>query len=230
MKTLGIVGGIGPESTIDYYRSLIHAWREQTKDGSSPSILVNSIDLKKMLDLIAANALPEVTAYLSGEMERLVRAGADVGLFAANTPHIVFDELQRRSSIPLISIVDATREAAEELGLRRLGLFGTRFTMQGRFYADVFSKAWIALVVPEENEQAYIHDIYMNELVKGVFLPETRERLLAIVDRLAKQEHAQGLILAGTELPLILREAGCGIPFLDTTQIHVKAALSCLLS
>jgi len=230
MKTLGIVGGIGPESTIDYYRSLIHAWREQTKDGSSPSILLNSIDLKKMLDLIAANALPEVTAYLSGEMERLVRAGADVGLFAANTPHIVFDELQRRSSIPLISIVDATREAAEELGLRRLGLFGTRFTMQGRFYADVFSKAWVALVVPEENEQAYIHDKYMNELVKDVFLPETRERLLAIVDRLAQQEHAQGLILAGTELPLILREAGCVIPFLDTTQIHVKAALSCLLS
>lgn len=86
MKTLGIVGGIGPESTVDYYRSLIHAWHEQTKDGSSPAIVINSIDLKKMLDLIAANALPEVTAYLSGEMQRLARAGADVGLFAANTP------------------------------------------------------------------------------------------------------------------------------------------------
>lgn len=97
--------------------------------------------------------------------------------------------------------------------------------MQGHFYPDVFSKAGIALVVPDENEQTYIHDIYMNELVKGIFLPETRERLLAIVDRLAKEEHAQGLILAATELPLILQEAGCGIPFLDTTQIHVKAAL-----
>jgi aspartate racemase len=229
MKTLAIVGGIGPESTVDYYRSLIQMWREQTKDGSAPSILVNSIDLKKMLDLIAANELSEATAYLSGEMERLVRAGADVGLFAANTPHIVFDELQRRSSIPLISIVEATLEAAEELGLRRLGLLGVRFTMQGRFYPDVFSKAWITLVVPEESEQTYIHDVYMNELVKGVFLPETRERLLAIIDRLAKQENAQGLILAGTELPLILRDARCSIPFLDTTQIHVKAALRCLL-
>jgi aspartate racemase len=229
MKTLGIVGGIGPESTVDYYRSLIQMWREKTKDGSAPSILLNSIDLKKMLDLIAANEFSDVTAYLSGEMERLIRAGADVGLLAANTPHIVFDELQRRSSIPLISIVEATREAAEELGLRRLGLFGTRFTMQGRFYPDVFSKAGIALVVPEEDEQAYVHDVYMNELVKGVFLPETRQRLLAIVDRLAKQEHVQGLILAGTELPLILREATCGISFLDTTQIHVKAALRRLL-
>jgi len=230
MRILGIVGGMGPESTVDYYCSLIQKWRDHTNDGSAPSIVINSIDLKKMLDLIAANELAEVTAYLSGEMERLARAGADVGLFAANTPHIVFDELQRRSSIPLISIVEATREAAEGLGLRRLGLFGVRFTMQGRFYPDVFSTAGIALVVPEASEQDYIHDIYMNELVKGVFLPETRERLLGIVDRLAKQERAQGVILAGTELPLILREARCGIPFLDTTQIHVQAALRRLLA
>jgi hypothetical protein len=96
MKTLGIVGGIGPESTVDYYRSLIQIWREQTKDGSAPSIIVNSIDLKKMLNLIAAKAMSEVTDYLSEEMQRLARAGADVGLFAANTPHIVFDDLQRR--------------------------------------------------------------------------------------------------------------------------------------
>ncbi len=230
MRTLGIVGGIGPESTVDYYRSLIHVWREQTKDGSSPSIVLNSIDLKKMLDMIGANQFSEVIEYLAEAVQRLARAGADVGLFAANTPHIVFDELQRRSPIPLISIVEATREAAEELRLRRLGLFGIRITMQGRFYPDVFSKAGIALVVPDENEQAYIHDKYMNELVKGVLLPETRERLLAIADRLAKQEHAQGIILAGTELPLILRETTCGIPFLDTTQIHVKAALRRLLS
>lgn len=230
MRTLGIVGGIGPESTIDYYRSLTQMWREQTKDGSAPSIVVNSIDLQKMLDLIGANELSEVTAYLSGEMQRLARAGADVGLFAANTPHIVFEELQRRSSIPLISIVEATCEAVEELGLRRLGLFGIRFTMQGHFYPDVFSKAGITLVVPEEDEQAYIHDKYMNELVKGVFLSDTRKHLLAIIDRLTKQEDAQGMILAGTELPLILRDADCRVPCLDTTQIHVRAALKALLS
>jgi aspartate racemase len=230
MKTLGIVGGIGPESTVDYYRALIRIWREQTMDGSAPSILVNSIDLKKMLGLIAANKLSEVTAYLSGEMERLARAGADVGLLTANSAHIVFDELQQRSSIPLISIVEATREAAEGLGLRRLGLFGIRFTAQGRFYPDVFSKVGISLIVPEEDEQAYIDDKYLNELVNGVFLPETRNQLLTIIDRLAKQEHAQGVILAGTELPLILRDTSSAIPLLDTTQIHVKAAINALLS
>ena len=185
MKTLGIVGGIGPESTVDYYRSLIRMWREQTMDGSAPSIIVNSIDLKKMLDLIAANKLSEVTAYLSGEIERLARAGADVGLLTANSADIVFDELQRRSSIPLISIVEATREAAEGRGFSRLGLFGIRFTVRGRFYQDVFSKAGISLIVPKEDEQAYIDDMYMIELVNGVFLPESRDQLLTIVDRLA---------------------------------------------
>lgn len=230
MRTLGIVGGIGPESTVDYYRSLIRMWREQTKDGSAPSLLVNSIDLKKMLDLIAENKLSEVTDYLSGELERLARAGADVGLLTANSAHIVFDELQRRSSIPLISIVEATREAAEGLGLSRLGLLGIRFTVQGRFYPDVFSKAGISLIVPEKDEQAYIDDKYMNELLNGVFLPETRDQLLTIIDRLARQEHVQGLILAGTELPLILRDTHSEVPFLDTTQIHVKAAINALLS
>jgi aspartate racemase len=230
MKTLGIVGGIGPESTVDYYRSLMRIWQEQTKDGSAPSILLNSIDLKKWLNMLGANELSALTAYASEEMERLAMAGAHIGLFASNTPHIVFDDLQRRSSIPLISIVEATREAAEQLRLRRLGLFGIRFTMQGRFYPDVFSKAGITLVVPDQSDQGYIHDVYVNQLLKGVFLPETRERLLTIVHRLEKQERVEGVILAGTELPLILREASCSIPFLDTAEIHVKAALRRLLS
>ena len=176
MKTLGIVGGIGPESTVDYYRSLLRMWREQTQDGSAPSILLNSIDLKKMLDMVAANELSAVTAYLSEEMEKLARAGADVGLFASNTPHIVYNEIQGRSSIPLISIVEATRQVAQEMGFRRLVLLGHRFTMQGHFYQDVFSKAGITLVVPDGGEQTYIHDKYMNELVKGLVgdrVPET---------------------------------------------------------
>jgi aspartate racemase len=230
MKTLGIVGGIGPESTVDYYRSLIQMWREQTQDGSAPSILLNSVDLMKMLALIDLNDLSDAVNYLSHELKRLAYAGADFGLLAGNTPHIVFDELQRQSTIPLISIVEATREAAEDLGLQRLGLLGTRFTMQGCFYPDVFSKAGISLVVPDEDEQGYVHHKYMNELVKGVFLPETRDQLLTIIDRLARQEHVQGLILAGTELPLILRDTNSDILFLNTTQIHAKAAINALLS
>jgi aspartate racemase len=231
MKTLGIIGGTAPESTIEYYRLIIAAYREQKQDGSYPPILINSINMKRMLDLIGANQLSEVTRYLLDEIEKLARAGADFGLLASNTPHIVFDDLQRESPIPLVSIVEAACEAAHALGLKKAGLLGTRFTMQGRFYPEIFSRRGIALSVPAPDDQAYIHDKYMGELVKGVFLPETRERLLTIVDRLKKKDGIQGLILGGTELPLILRDAvDRGIPFLDTTRIHVERAVAQMLS
>jgi len=133
MKTLGLIGGIAPESTIAYYRQLIAAYRQKQPDGNYPAIIINSINMKKMLDMIGANALADVTEYLSGEVQKLAKAGADFALLASNTPHIVFDELRRQSPIPLISIVEATCVAAKALGLKRVGLFGTRFTMQGRF-------------------------------------------------------------------------------------------------
>lgn len=231
MKTLGVIGGIGPESTIEYYRSLIAVYREQKPDGSYPSIILNSIDLNKLMALIAANELTETIEYLGEEIEKLARAGAGCGLVAANTPHIVFDELCRQSSIPLISIVEATCQEAKALGLKKLGLFGTRFTMQGRFYPDIFSREGLTLSIPTQDDQDYIQEKYFSELVHGIFLPETREHLLAIVDRLKASAGIQGLILGGTELPLILRQTSYeGIPFLDTTQIHVKAAVRYLLS
>ncbi len=231
MQTAGIIGGIAPESTIQYYRLIISAYRERKADSSYPSILINSIDMKKMLDLIAANDLAGVTHYLLEEIERLARAGAAFGLLASNTPHIVFADLQARASIPLISIVDATCAAAQGLGLRRVGLFGTAFTMKGRFYAEVFSQAGISVVVPELEEQEYIHHKYMSELVNGVFLPETRDRLLEIADRLKMRRGIDGVILGGTELPLLLNDSGGrAIPFLDTTKIHAECAVARMLS
>jgi len=230
MKTLGIIGGIGPESTIDYYRQSIAIYREQVQDGSYPSIIINSIDLKKIVEWMEADDLTSVAEYLVSEIRRLAQAGADIGLLAANTPHVVFDEVVRRSPIPLVSIVEATCEAAKELELNKLGLFGTRFTMQGRFYPEVFSRHGTQLVVPRADEQVYIHDKYMNELVRGTFLPETRQQLLAIVDRMIERDKIQGLILGGTELPLILKEDRYrDIPLLDTTSIHVRAGITHLL-
>jgi aspartate racemase len=227
VKTIGIIGGIGPESTIEYYRSIVASYGERMPDGSYPSIIINSIDLKKVLDLVSANELAELTQYLVNEIQRLARAGAECGLVAANTPHIVFDEVRRQSPIQLISIVEATCEAAKTLGLMKLGLFGARFTMQGRFYPDVFSKEGIALALPDERDQAYIHHIYLNELVKGIIRPETREQLLTIVDRLKESHGIQALILGGTELSLILREPTVrDLPVLDTTKIHAKAIVA----
>jgi aspartate racemase len=231
MKTLGIVGGIAPESTVDYYRQIVALYQGQRRDGGYPHILINSIDLKKMLDLIGAGNLPEVTEYLLAEVVRLAAAGADFGLFASNTPHLVFEDIRQRSPIPLVSIVEAACEAALALGLKKVGLLGTRFTMQGGFYPKVFSENRIEVVVPRSDEQDYVHDRYMGELVHGVYRAETREQMLAIVERLRSQEGIQGLILGGTELPLLFRDANyAGIPVLDTTRIHVERAVAYLLA
>lgn len=231
MKTVGIIGGIGPESTIEYYRLIIAAYRDQVQDGSYPSILINSIDMTMMLDLIGANKLAEVTEYLAGEVQKLAQAGADFGVLASNTPHVVFDGISRWSSLPLLSIVETAREEAKALGLRRVGLLGTRFTMEGRFYMDVFRKAGIALVAPDPQAQSYIHDKYMSELVNGIILPETRAGLLAVIDQMWRRQMIEGVILGGTELPLILRDVtGQRIPFLDTTAIHIKRIVAEMLS
>ena len=230
-KTVGIIGGVGPESTIDYYRLIIGEYQKQKPDGSYPPIIINSINLQKMVGFLEANDLASLTAALVDEIGKLARAGADFGVLSSNTPHIVFDELSRQSPIPLISIVCATCEAAKSLDLKKLGLFGSGFTMRARFFQDVFSRAGITVIVPDSTDQTYIHDKYMDELVKGIFLPETRAGLLKIVDRLQQKEGIQGLILGGTELPLILRDVPeRGIPFLDTTQIHVKALVREMLS
>lgn len=209
---------------------LIAGYQARRPDGSAPPVIINSIDMQTMLRLIGANALDEVTVYLSAEVEKLARAGAEIGLFASNTPHVVFDRLAQASRIPLISIVEATYAAAKTMGLTRVGLLGTRFTMESDAYPRVFAKRGITLLVPDAPDRDYVHAKYMGELVRGEYLPETRGGLLAVVDRLRDQQRIDGVILGGTELPLILREVGDpGIPFLDTGRIHVDAALDRML-
>jgi aspartate racemase len=231
MKTVGIVGGIGPESTIEYYRFIIDGYRERQADGSYPSIIINSVDLDRLVKWINAGDLDHFTDYLVSGVETLARAGADFAVLAANTPHIVFDRISERSPLPLISIAEATCDSAQALGLHRPGLLGTRFTMQASFYPEVFSRAGLSIVTPNEAEQSVIHEKYFGELLKNVFLPETRDQLLAIVDQMQQREGIDGLILGGTELPLILRrDEHNGLPFLDTTKIHVAAIVAELIS
>lgn len=230
MKMLGMVGGLGPESTVDYYQQLIAAYQARKRDGSFPAILINSVNAKPLLDAMQAYRLAEITELLLGAVEKLARGGADFALIAANTPHIVFDELSPQSPIPLLSIVECTCQAAKAMGLNKVGLFGTRYTMQGSFYPKVFSREGIELIAPEAADQEYLHEKYMGELFKGLFLPETREGLLAIVERMQAKSGIQGVILGGTELPLILRDQERrGVPFLNTTRIHVEAAINRML-
>ena len=229
MRTLGLIGGTGPESTIEYYRLLVAKYREQA-DGHSPPVIITSVDLKQMIEWMNSGNLAAVANGLVAEFERLQRAGAEFAALTANTPHIVFDELKQRSPIPLISIVEATCEDALARGLKTVGLFGTRFTMEAPFYPEVFSRGGMKLVLPTADEQDYIHAIYLGELLKDIFRPETRARQLEIADEMKRRDNIEGLILGGTELPLVLRaEEHNGMPLLDTTRIHVNKLVTEML-
>jgi aspartate racemase len=230
MKLLGVVGGLGHESTIDYYRLIIDEYRRRISEDAYPHLVINSLDVRRGLRHLDAGEEEPLVDYLVTAVEQLARAGADFALMAANTPHVVFDRVAARSPIPLLSIVQATLDAAVREKRTRLGLFGTRFTMSGGFYYKVFASSGVALFTPTSEEQDYIHGRYMNELLRGVFLPETRDGIGAIITAMISRHQLDGIVLAGTELPLLLREVAIDVPLLDTTIIHVRAAVDQIMT
>lgn len=223
-KTVGIVGGLGPESTVDYYRMILARWRERMGGVGYPHVLINSLDVDKGIGLLNEGRLEELADYLVEGVAALGRAGADFAVMAANTPHLVFPEVERRSAIPVLSIVGACARYARTVGVERLGLFGTGFTMGADFYPAEFARVGLTLVRPREEERRFLHAKYVGELLKNRFLPETRSAMLAIAERMRVEEGIEALVLAGTELPLLLRESPpLGLALLDTTVIHVEA-------
>jgi aspartate racemase len=229
MRTVGIVGGIGPESTVVYYRTIIALYRARHAGPTYPRIVINSIEASEMLGHISEGRLDDLTTLLAGAIDVLARSGADFALVAANTPHIVFEALRGRSALPLISIVEATSRYASQARLKRVGLLGTRFTMESSFYQDVLGRAGISVVCPGRADRDYVHEKYMTELFNGSVLPATREGLLRVVDRMRETDAIDGLVLGGTELSLIFGDLrGLGIPVLDTAKIHAAEAVAAI--
>jgi len=219
---LGLVGGLGPESTIDYYRRILDRWKA-LDPTSSPSIVIDSLDVKRALDLVARDR-EALTRYLLTSIQRLADAGADFVAITANTPHLVFDDLASRAHVPLLSIVETCADEATRRGMSRLLLLGTGFTMEAPFYPEVLARRGIHVVTPSEDERAWIHAIYVEELLRGEFHDSTRRELVSIVEGLRQQEGLEGVILGGTELPLLLTHTEVAtLPALDTTALHVEA-------
>src|SRR5215210_5957174 len=222
MATLGIVGGLGPESTIDYYRRILEEWKRDDP-SSSPSIVIDTLDVDRGLSLVEHDR-PGLVEYLSASLRRLAGAGVDFAAMAANTPHVVFDDLVTRSPIPMVSIVEACAEEAQRRDLRRVGLLGTRFTMEGSFYPAVFARRGITVIPPNADERAWVHERYIGQLLKGDFRKETKDGVESVIRRLRQDEKIDGIILGGTELTLLLSAPViAGIPALDTTALHVRA-------
>jgi aspartate racemase len=229
-RILGVVGGTGPESTIDYYRRFLATWRLRGPDGTYPRLIINSVEGGAVIRGLTEGRFDEVATALGDAVDQLAAAGAGAALLASNASHLTYDRIAAQSPIPLVHILDVTRAAAEAGGHRRLGLFGARFVMESSLYPDRFAGSGIEIVVPAEADRAWIGRIYLEELVQGVILDETRDRLVAIAAELRDRDGIDGLVLGGTELALILTEPTyTGLPILNTAQIHVEAAVDWLL-
>lgn len=223
MKKVGIVGGMGPESTIDYYQSIISKFQE--KAGSKeelPELFINSINMYKMFNLLMNGKTKALINYLAEAVYTLEKVGSDFVVMSANTPHIVFEEVQQEVQLPMISIVEETYINAQEMGLEKIGLIGTKFTMENDFFKKPFLSHNKEIVVPNQSEQQYIHSKIVEELENGIVNNETKMEFLNIIDQMMNRDNIQGVILGCTELPMLIQNEDLTIHLLNTTEIHVN--------
>ncbi len=231
MKKIGIIGGIGPESTIEYYRLIVNLFRERLSTNQYPEFFLKSIDMTTMLDLVFSDRLEELVSFLKGHVQSLEALNVDYVVLASNTPHLVFDKLSHVVTVEMISIVEETCKVISSLGLKRVGLLGTKSTMSKGFYQQVGARYGIDITIPEESDQDYVHTKYMEELIFNQIIPETKDQLIQIVNKLRTQEEIEGVILGGTELPLILTQSNFDrFPVLNTTAIHVEAIVNKMIN
>ncbi|MDO9512157.1 MAG: amino acid racemase [Bacteroidales bacterium] len=224
MKKIGLIGGIGPESSIEYYRSIIRHFQEQLGTKDYPEITIHSINMTEMLAYVFNNQLEQLVSFLLDKLKILELAGVDYAAIASNTPHIVFDKLAEKTAVPLISIVEETCKVVQQKNLKRVGLFGTKSTMTFGFYNRIAVKNGIEIIIPNSENRDYIHNKYMGELIFNDINLDTKQRLIEIAFELKEKESIQGLILGGTELPLILKQSDFNdIELFDSTQIHVNS-------
>jgi aspartate racemase len=229
-RVLGIVGGIGPESTIDYYRSLVGEWRRRRPDGSYPHVIIDSVEAGRVVRLLGEGEFAAVGRELGIALGDLAAAGCGRALIASNATHLGYEFIDPPPPMPMIHIVEAARDAAVLGGHHRLGLIGTRFVMQSRLFQERIEPSGLAILVPASEEQDVVHGIYMGELVLGEIRDDSRERLVEVIATMRDRDAIDGVILGGTELALTLTEPiYAGISILNTAQIHVDAAVDWLL-
>lgn len=224
MKNIGIVGGLSPESTILYYKTIIEEYRRMFGDENYPSIIIYSVNFGKFTEFMREGKRREAADLLVKAVKSLQSAGADFALIAANTPHMFFDYIASRSSIPLLSIIDALAEVLKRDNISKVGLLGTKFTLTQEFYVRGLKKHNIEAIIPEPNDIDTVNAIIYGELVKGIFKEESRSKVVEIIKRLIRKG-AKGVALACTELPLLISGTVDGTKLYDTAKIHAIKAL-----
>jgi aspartate racemase len=223
MKKIGLIGGLSPESTISYYDGIIRLFTDTYDKRGYPEIIIESLDLKYYTQLAQSNEWDKIASGISERFNVLKNAGAKFGAIVANTPHKVFNEIQNKTQLPLISIVDATMTYALKHQFTKLLLLGTGFTMSSDFYPAPFKNAGIDLITPNKKEKEYIHNSIFTEMVLGIFKQKTKIAIEGIVDRICTENKADGVILACTELPILLEQKDLQVKLIDPSTIHINA-------
>lgn len=230
MKTIGLLGGMSWESTLLYYKLVNEAVRRRLGGLHSARIAMISVDFAPYERLQVAGDWEEIERRLADESQRLVAAGAQCIVLCTNTMHKVAAGIQAVVGVPLLHIADATARAIQARNVRRVGLLGTRFTMEQEFYAGRLSEVHgLEVLVPDAEEREVVHRVIYDELVVGVVRPQSRERYVRIVEHL-RERGAQGVIAGCTEIGMLLRPEDCSIPLFDTTAIHAESAVEWALS
>lgn len=225
MKKLGLIGGMGPESTIDYYNKIVYRYQNNHPKDFFPHIIIESINIFEMLKLCEEEKYDELTLLLLKAIENVHKGGADFAVLAANTPHVVFYELKEKSPIPLISIVEEVYKKVNYDQIKNVGLLGTSFTMENGFFTDIFKENGINIVIPDKESRNYINEKITKELEYGIFKEETKKNFIDIINDLVEKYNIEGIILGCTELPLLIKNDDIKENVYDTVDIHVNSIL-----
>ena len=224
-KKIGILGGMSPESTIEYYEYITRTYTERFGDHGYPEIIIYSVSFQPYVDWPKENRWDLVAQGLTEAAQKLEAAGADFIIIATNTMHLVVDQVQRSIHVPILSLLDAVGEAVLARGMTTVGLLGTQFTMEKAFYQNALARKGLTVLVPDADERQYVNAVIYGELVAGQIRDESRAGFVAIINRLAARG-AEGVILGCTEIPLLVSEADAGMPLFNTTAIHAEGALN----
>ncbi|MBN1328103.1 MAG: amino acid racemase [Candidatus Heimdallarchaeota archaeon] len=228
MKKIGIIGGMSAYSTIDYYRIIIDEYKKIHPGAMAPELVIDSLNHGKMAKLIATNRWDKVLNELVHSAENLMKAKAEVLIIAANTPHILFDKFVKKVKVPMISIMEATGKAIQNKKLTKVGLIGTKNTMDADYYSKTLNKMGIEIIVPEEEDKRLIDEIIKKELILNILTEESKRKYIQIMDKL-RNVGVEGIILGCTEIPMLIKEKDYSLPLFDTTYLHAKAVLDYVL-
>lgn len=223
MKKMGLVGGLGPASTVDYYLGLIKRCHDEQGMDVYPEIVIDSVNMSEHIEALGKGDYDTVCELLIKSINNLKAAGAEIGAITANTEHIVWDMVCEKFSLPVISILDAVVDEIKRHGYQRVLVFGTEFTMKSGMYENIFWNNNIEPIVPNEEDIITIGKLIYPNLENGIVIPEDRKKMIELAEKYIAEEKADAMLLGCTEIPLAIKPGDVSVPTLNSTEIHIKA-------